>query len=50
MRSSPHALAAAAVALTVVLAVTLLPAAVDACSCMPTHPQTHYCDADYGTN
>lgn len=26
---------------------SLLTEPVNACSCMPSHPQTHYCDADY---
>lgn len=38
-----------AVIVGLVALLTVLPGtSVDACMCMPTHPQTHYCEADYG--
>lgn len=39
---------AVAVVLAVLCALLLLPVPTNACSCMPMHPQTHYCSADYG--
>lgn len=32
----------------VLVALSFYATPTDACSCMPSHPQTHYCNADYG--